>query len=587
MIRTSGMALSLLLCVNFQWAQAVSLSGTVTKTGGTAGIQGVKVALATIPGLSGTTDAQGAFTISGTVSMQWQTPQAARLHYSLAGNSLIISSLPLASRGWVELYSSDGRKIASSTPFHGTTTGKSLVGLPEFGSGLTMLRIITPGETVTRTIVRLGDALYLKNAGSGIGDGEFTLTKQALAAIVDTLIATKTGYSTGKVAIDSYNKQNIAITLDTSSCVVPAMPAFSSLAANAKFPDPFKFMDGTRMTRKDQWECRRAEINALAQEFLYGRLPPKPESCTGTLSGTKLTIKVTDGGKSGSFDVTINKPTTGTAPYPALIGTCMNNLGSPLGLGIATIDFPCLTVGSETRGQGVFFTIYGQNNLYKNNGNLITHAWGVDRLIDVLETMVQQTGIDPTRLAVTGCSRHGKSALAIGAFCERIALTLPQESGSGGAGSYRMAEDIGSTVQRLSSTVSEAAWLSTAANQFTSAVTKLPLDQHEIVALCAPRPILIIDNTEYVWLCEKCNVGCAYASKKVWDALGITEKFGFAQALTTHGHCSFPQAQQASLTAYYNKFLLNKTATTPVYEHIAKNAFDSTKYLDWKTPTLQ
>jgi hypothetical protein len=587
MFRTSGMILSLLLCVNFLWAQAVSLSGTVTKTGGTAGIQGVTVGLAKKPSLSATTNAQGVFTINGTASMQWQTPQAARLHYSLAGNSLIISSLLLASNGWVELYSSDGRKIAS-VPFHGNASGILRVGLPVFRSGLTMLRIITPGETVTHTIIRLGDALYIKNAGHDIeADGEFTLTKQAAAAIVDTLIATKTGYSTGKVAIDSYNKQNIAITLDTSSCVVPAMPTFASLTANAKFPDPFKFMDGTRMTRKDQWACRRAEINALAQEFLYGRLPPKPESCTGTLEGTKLTIKVTDGGKSGSFDVTITKPSTGTAPYPALIGTCMNSLGSPSSLGIATIDFPCLTVGSETRGQGVFFTIYGQDTRYKNNGNLIAHAWGVDRLIDVLETMVQQTGIDPTRLAVTGCSRHGKSALAIGAFCERIALTLPQESGSGGAGSYRMAEDIGSTVQRLSSTVSEAAWLSTAANQFTSAVTKLPLDQHEIVALCAPRPILIIDNTEYVWLCEKCNVGCAYASKKVWDALGITEKFGFAQALTTHGHCSFPQSQQAGLTAYYNNFLLNKTATTPVYEHLAKNAFDSTKYLDWKTPTLQ
>ena len=76
--------------------------------------------------------------------------------------------------------------------------------LPESGSGLSILRIITSGETVTRTIVRFGDALYFKNVNSEIeAGGKFTLVKQAVAAIVDTLIATKTGYSTGKVAIDS------------------------------------------------------------------------------------------------------------------------------------------------------------------------------------------------------------------------------------------------------------------------------------------------------------------------------------------------------------------------------------------------
>ena len=75
MFRVSGMIMTVLLSVNFLLAQTVSLSGTVKKTGGTAGIQGVKVALAKLPALSAVTDATGVFSIAGDVSTLWQTPQ--------------------------------------------------------------------------------------------------------------------------------------------------------------------------------------------------------------------------------------------------------------------------------------------------------------------------------------------------------------------------------------------------------------------------------------------------------------------------------------------------------------------------------
>ena len=87
-------------------------------------------------------------------------------------------------------------------------------------------------------------------------------------------------------------------------------------------------------------------------------------------------------------------------------------------------------------------------------GALMAWAWGVSRLIDAIEK-TPEVRIDAKHLAVTGCSRNGKGALAAGAFDERIALTIPQESGSGGAASWRVSDFQGPGVQRLRQIVTE------------------------------------------------------------------------------------------------------------------------------------
>ena len=96
-----------------------------------------------------------------------------------------------------------------------------------------------------------------------------------------------------------------------------------------------------------------------------------------------------------------------------------------------------MAVGREgtarTNKQGAFYTIYGNTS---STGLLVAWAWGVSRIIDVIE----QSGgsiLKADAIGVTGCSRFGKGAFAIGAFDQRIALTMPIESGSGGAPIFR------------------------------------------------------------------------------------------------------------------------------------------------------
>jgi hypothetical protein len=373
----------------------------------------------------------------------------------------------------------------------------------------------------------------------------------------------------------------------TSSATI-TIPLFSSLQANAKLPDPFKFMNGSRMTRKDEWPARRAEISALAQAFEYGVKPPVPANVTGSYSSNRITVNVSEAGKSISFSCSITYPSSGKAPYPAIIGvggSFLNNTAIA-NLGVAVISFPNDDIAAQSssgsRGQGKFYTIYGSNH---SAGALIAWAWGVDCLITALEK-TSAANIDPTRLGVTGCSRNGKGALACGAFCERIALTIPQESGSGGAASWRVSDYQGTSVQTLSEIIGENCWFSKALNQFSGQTNKLPFDHHEIEALCAPRALLVIENTSMTWLGNISTWTTGNAAHMVWEALGVPDKMGFSQV--GHGdHCGFPSSQQPELTAYIQRYLLGGSGSTAIMKTDGGLSFDSARWIDWKVPALQ
>ncbi len=101
-------------------------------------------------------------------------------------------------------------------------------------------------------------------------------------------------------------------------------------------------------------------------------------------------------------------------------------------------------------------------------------SWGVSRLIDGLELVQNDLPIDLKRLAVTGCSFAGKMALFAGAFDERIALTIAQEPGGGGAAAWRVSETLGK-VETLGAT--SHAWFMEDMFQFSGKnVAKLPMD---------------------------------------------------------------------------------------------------------------
>jgi hypothetical protein len=111
--------------------------------------------------------------------------------------------------------------------------------------------------------------------------------------------------------------------------------------------------------------------------------------------------------------------------------------------------------------------------------------------------------IDLQRLAVTGCSRNGKGALVAGAFDERIALTIPQESGSGGDACRRLSDAeqaAGNVVQTASEIVNENVWFSLSFNHFANNRDFLPFDHYMLAGTIAPRGLLAIENMAYEWL---------------------------------------------------------------------------------------
>jgi hypothetical protein len=122
--------------------------------------------------------------------------------------------------------------------------------------------------------------------------------------------------------------------------------------------------------------------------------------------------------------------------------------------------------------------------------------------VDALEQVNATSGIDTTRLGVTGCSRNGKGAFIVGALVKRIALTLPQESGSGGAACWRISDSqhsAGKNIQTAGEIVGENVWFSKNFDQYSKATSTVPEDHHMLAALIAPRGLFVIEN-DIDWL---------------------------------------------------------------------------------------
>jgi hypothetical protein len=422
---------------------------------------------------------------------------------------------------------------------------------------------------------------------SGSNNGTVTLTAQA-----NTNPASRTAVIT--IAATGATTVTLAVTQSGTSvgggCNIPPMPPASSLPQNSFLPDPFTFLNGTRMTARSEWTCRRAEIAALAQEFELGQKPNTPASAvTGSRSGNNITVNVNDNGRTLSFNASVTYP-SGSGPFPAMIGIGGSNLNNSAltSMGVAVINFNNNEMaqqnGQGSRGVGRFYDMFGSGH---SAGALMAWAWGVSRLIDAIEK-TPAANIDPTRLGVTGCSRNGKGALVAGAFDERIKLTVPQESGSGGSGTWRVSDSMlsqGQTTQTLSQIVGENVWFRANFNQFSNSATRLPFDHHSIEGLVAPRALFVIEN-DILWLGPQSSWTGANAARRIWQALGVQDSMGYS--LTTgHTHCAFPSSQQTELNAYVQKFLIGGgTGNTNIMRNDPGAPFNQGMWINWTVPAL-
>lgn len=381
---------------------------------------------------------------------------------------------------------------------------------------------------------------------------------------------------------------NLPLVYDTENtgadCTKPTDPAFSALKAVSNLPDPFLMDSGTRIANRSDWRCRRAEISAHIQHWETGTKPEPPSDVTATYSGGKLSVAVTVGSHSVTLTSTITLPSTGSAPYPVLIQ--MDGSGVPASIfssrGVATMAFTSsqLAAQSPTRGSGTFWTLFPDNTA----GAFIGWAWGVSRLIDGLQKTADQNKIDTTRIAVSGCSYAGKMALYAGAFDERIALVIPEESGGGGEAAWRVSATKTGTedLEHAQGT----GWYSANLQQFKNAdAPKLPFDQHELVAMVAPRAILTIGNSGIDYLASESGYVSMKAASELYKGLGIPDRIGYSIS-GNHSHCAFPSEQTNDVAAFVDKFLGGKTSANTAVATSPYNT-DMTKWINWSTPTLQ
>ena len=343
----------------------------------------------------------------------------------------------------------------------------------------------------------------------------------------------------------------------------PAMPEASQLPVIKDLPDPLKGVNGF-----SDWVRRRSEIAALIQHYGIGEKPAvKKENIKARMSGDTLIVDVTVNGQTLTLTSEIRYPKTGKAPYPLMIGSSMIALPRQLfdDRPIATMNFHEKQVNDygqwgkhHERGEHNFDRLYPD---LKDNGAYSEWAWGFSRLIDGLELLGPEiTKIDTKHIGVTGCSYAGKMALYCGAFDERVALTIAQEPGGGGAAAWRYSH-LQDSVENLDKTDYHWFLESQLTNFHGDSVYQLPYDQHELCALVCPRALLLLGNPDYKWLADDAMLVSAKAAKKVWERFGIADRMGWS-IVGGHGHCQLPECQWPEVLAFIDKFLLGKDTKT-------------------------
>ena len=373
--------------------------------------------------------------------------------------------------------------------------------------------------------------------------------------------------------------QQLPLVYETENTGIKANPVLPTFAEGNRvdpLPDPLIWSDGSgRITDFKDWSLRRGEIAKEIQHYEIGTKPVvDPSAVKARMDGDTLKVVVTIGDQSLSLSALISYPSTGEAPYPLMIGT--SGIALPKSIfeqrPIATMIYREAQVnnysqfgarfGKKPAGRGN----YDFDRLYpdlKDNGAYSEWAWGLSRLIDGLQQLGPEvTKIDTKHIGVTGCSYAGKMALFCGAFDERVALTIAQEPGGGGAAAWRYSRYLNiqpgaEPVENLDKT--DYNWFkeSMRENYGGDSVSYLPHDHHELAAMVCPRALLMLGNPDFVWLADPSAYVSMNGAIKVWEQFGIEDRVGYS-IVANHGHCQLPEVQFPEVEAYIDRFLVGK-----------------------------
>lgn len=352
-----------------------------------------------------------------------------------------------------------------------------------------------------------------------------------------------------------------ASTEDTGLDCPESDPSDSNGGDATTLPDPFTQWDGTQVATMEDWRCRRRQLVREIESKILGKKAPPPHTIGGTVSGSvtdsTYSVEVDNPGGSTTFGGDIDLPSSGTAPYPAVVVVGgFNSLNSDVmnSEGIATISYDNNEIASEAAGDFTSGKYYDANPDFEGNTSaLVAWAWGVSRIIDLLEQ--NPDIIDPTKIAVHGCSRLGKAAFVIGAFDQRIALGLPLEPGTGGPAPLRALPSLGG--QTLSGANGEASWFGPMSGSYSSSMA---VDMSDVAAMYAPRGLLMMDNPHIDHLSYKANYLGVAAARKVFDAMGAGDAAWYLGSSGDGGHCGVRAEYGAPLRAMIQKFLKGDSA---------------------------
>jgi len=336
------------------------------------------------------------------------------------------------------------------------------------------------------------------------------------------------------------------------------------------WPDVLTSSDGSRVTTAELWwQKRRPEIVEGFEREVYGRVPKDVPKVTWAVTET---VKTTVGGQPvvarrvvGHADnsafpaITVDirmavvLPVNAKGPAPVLVMFGWGNMpdepvwrfpGMPEPAAPPSTDqliaagwgYVSLDTGSiqADNGAGLTAGVIGLANKGRRRtpeqwGTLRAWAWGAARALDYLETL---PAVDATRVGIEGVSRYGKAALVTMAFEPRFAAVLVGSSGEGGAKPHR--RNFGEAVENLAGSGAyhwmAGNFIKYAAEEASfgrRTANDIPVDAHELLALCAPRPTFVSygvpEKGDANWLDQQGSFMATVAAGPVFRLLGVPD----------------------------------------------------------------
>ena len=298
-----------------------------------------------------------------------------------------------------------------------------------------------------------------------------------------------------------------------------------------RLPDPLRCADGHRIVSAGEWwSRRRAELAALFQRDMYGPIPP---------AGPAPTVEVTREDRRTADEVVVRELTLTwpgrpavavliAAPHrratPMAAVVSLNSTGAdgvvghrrwPLrliagrGSAVVTADYEAFRPDDPDAGPG-------EGAAPPGTPAIAAWAWGLSRLVDVALGLPE---LDGGRIAAGGHSRLGKAALLAAAFDQRIALALVNQAGCGGSAPSRTGNPDAETIARI--TAAFPHWFDRRFAAYADRPDQLPIDQHCLVAMCAPRPVLLTCASGDQWADPPGQFEVLRAATPVYEMLGV------------------------------------------------------------------